>query len=188
MIETRARSFADLVGFPACLGPALPGETHGTTVIALRFDQGVLVLADRRATAGNLIMYDQAEKVLPLDDHTVVGISGAYGRSLEVCRFLRHSFKFYARMHLQELSFEGKLMEISRALAANQAEAMAGAVNKCCPVTGILDHLARRGVNRGAAHAGPAGVAASRVRCQHDVVDVAGHGAGIANRYRAGNV
>lgn len=140
MIETRARSFAELVGFPACLGPALPGETHGTTVLALRFDQGVLVLADRRATAGNLIMYDQAEKVLPLDDHTVVGISGAYGRSLEVCRFLRHSFKFYARMHLQELSFEGKLMEISRALAANQAEAMAG-VGFFLPIVAAYDRV-----------------------------------------------
>ncbi|MEJ5171863.1 MAG: hypothetical protein WHU10_12815, partial [Fimbriimonadales bacterium] len=87
MIEAGARSFAELVGFPDCLGPALPGETHGTTVLALRFDGGVLVLADRRATAGNLIMFDQAEKVLPLDDFTVVGISGAYGRSLEVCRY-----------------------------------------------------------------------------------------------------
>jgi proteasome beta subunit len=138
MIEARSRSFAELVNFPACLGPAVPCETHGTTVLALRFDGGVLVLADRRATAGNLIMFDQADKVLPLDDHTVAAISGAYGRSLEVCRFLRHSFKFYARMHLQELSLEGKLMEIGRALAANQADALAG-VGFFLPIVAAYD-------------------------------------------------
>lgn len=122
-----ASSFAELVGFPpASWAHAPSGETHGTTVLALRYDAGVLVLADRRATMGNLIMFDQAEKVIPLDDHTVVAISGSFARSVEMTRFLKHSFKYYRRVVMDDLSLDGKLMEISRALSANLASAMQG--------------------------------------------------------------
>ena len=121
-----ATSFADLVGFdPAKLGQS-PDETHGTTVFAIRYDEGVMVVADRRATMGNLIMYDHAEKIEVIDDTTVVAISGSYARSLEVCRFLRHSLKYYERLNLYRVSSEGKLMEISRALAGNMSMAMQG--------------------------------------------------------------
>ncbi|MCC7230178.1 MAG: hypothetical protein IT203_07270, partial [Fimbriimonadaceae bacterium] len=66
MIHAQSKSFFDLVDWRPKLG-ATPDEVHGTTVLALKFDGGVLTLADRRATAGNLIMYDQAEKIFALD-------------------------------------------------------------------------------------------------------------------------
>ena len=119
-----SRSFAELVGFGPAQGQA--SETHGTTVLALRFDKGVLMLADRRATMGNLIMYEHAEKILPLDNRTVVAVSGAYARSLEVSRYLRHAFKYYERLNLVEISAEGKLMEISKALQGNLPAAAEG--------------------------------------------------------------
>lgn len=102
------------------------GDTHGTTVLMLRFDEGVLAIADRRATMGNLVVYDRAEKIIPLDDATVVAISGSFARSLEVCRLLQHAFRYYRRMHLQDISLDGKLNEISKALAANMPMAMQG--------------------------------------------------------------
>lgn len=113
-------------------------ETHGTTVLALRYDGGVLTLADRRATAGNLIMYDQAEKIVALDDRTVVAISGAFAKSIEVCRYLKHSFKYYRRTVLQEMSLEGKLTEISRALAGNAPMAMQG-IGLFLPIVSAYD-------------------------------------------------
>lgn len=120
------RDFAELVGFN--LGPASEEAVHGTTVMALRFDEGVIIIADRRATIGNLIMYEGAEKIEVLDDQTVVAISGAYARSLEVCRYLKHMFKYYERLNLFEISTEGKLMEISRSLANNLEIARQGGV------------------------------------------------------------
>lgn len=136
MIAGGPRTFQDIVPFPQAVPTAL--ETHGTTVLALRFDQGVLLLADRRATAGNLIMYDQAEKIMPLDDSTVVAISGAFARSVEVCRYLKHSFKYYRRSVLQEMSLEGKLTEISRALAGNAPMAMQG-IGVFLPIVAAYD-------------------------------------------------
>lgn len=113
-------------------------ETHGTTVLSLQYKGGVLTLADRRATMGSMIMFDQAEKVFALDDHTVVAISGSFARSVEICRLLKHSFKYYRRMQLSEMSLEGKLQEISRALANNLGMAMNG-VGVFLPIVAAYD-------------------------------------------------
>lgn len=137
-LSTEARTFDDLTGFdPLKLGVSTP-ETHGTTVLSMRFDGGVLTLADRRATAGNLIMYDRAEKIMALDDRTVVAISGAFARSVEVCRYLKHSFAYYRRTSLQELSLEGKLASISQALAGNAPMAMQG-IGLFLPIVSAYD-------------------------------------------------
>lgn len=139
-MAVESRSFSQLVGFdPAAAKSGNGGlETHGTTVIAVRFDEGVLMLADRRATAGNLIMFDLAEKVMALDDSTVIAISGSFARSVEIARFLKHSFKYYRRTTLSEMSLDGKLMEISRALAGNMTMAMEG-IGVFLPIVAAYD-------------------------------------------------
>jgi proteasome beta subunit len=143
-LQITSQSFAELVGFngdrtsSASLSGGSGLETHGTTVLALKYDSGVLLLADRRATAGNLIMYDQADKIMSLDDATVIAISGAFARSIEVCRMLKHSFKYYRRTVLHEMSLDGKLMEISRALAGNAPMAMQG-IGVFLPIVAAYD-------------------------------------------------
>jgi proteasome beta subunit len=135
-----ARSFAELVQFPQHLNPPPKGvaDTRATTVLALRYKNGILNLGDRRATAANYVMYDRAEKILPLDDHTLVAISGSYARSVEVVRYLKHAFKYYSRTQLQDLSLEGKLQEVTRALAGNLSSAMEG-VGLFIPVVSAYD-------------------------------------------------
>ena len=85
-------------------------------------------------------MYDQAEKIVPLDDFTVIAISGAFARSVEICRFLKHSFKYYRRITQLEMSLDGKLMEISRALANNMSLAMQG-IGAFVPIVAAYDKL-----------------------------------------------
>lgn len=125
-MNLETRGFSELVDFQPILGGDAGLETHGTTVLTIQYDQGVLALADRRATMGNLIMFERAEKVFALDDATLIAISGAFARSVEICRFLQHSFKYFERLNLHTLSVEGKLMEISRALAQNLPNVMQG--------------------------------------------------------------
>lgn len=133
--------FARLVGYQPTPPTRSEHEAHGTTVLALRYDLGVLMLADRRATMGNLIMFEKAEKIVPLDRRTLVAISGAYARSVEVCRYLKHAFKYYERRNLHEISAEGKLMEISKALKSNMVgENMAGVF---LPIAATYDRRAR---------------------------------------------
>ncbi len=139
MMTPLAKPFSELVAGSLISGKVQHDvETHGTTVLALRFNEGIVVFADRRATIGNLIMFEQAEKIMPLDDLTVVAISGSFARSIEICRYLKHSYKYYRRAVLQELTLEGKLSEISRALAGNVEMAMNG-IGVFIPIVAAYD-------------------------------------------------
>jgi proteasome beta subunit len=113
-------------------------DTHATTVIAVKYRDGVINIADRRATAGNTVMYDQAEKVMALDDHTLISISGSFAKSVEVVRYLRHAFKYYERSQLQSMSLDGKLQELSRVIANNVPAALQG-IGAFIPIVSTFD-------------------------------------------------
>ena len=100
--------------------------TMGTTILAFKYRDGVLVAGDRRATAGNMVMYDRTDKVLEVDRHSVLAIAGVPATAYEMVRILEHSFKYYRRTQLQELSFEGKLRAVSKLLKENVSAALAG--------------------------------------------------------------
>ncbi|HID07930.1 MAG TPA: proteasome subunit alpha [Armatimonadetes bacterium] len=117
---------------------------HGTTVIAVKFKDGVLNVADRRAMASNMILYEEAEKILPLDDYTLIAIAGSYARAIEAVRFLRHSFKYYARSQLQDMSLEGKLSEVSRVLSHALPEALEG-IGGFLPIVSTYDLMRHEG-------------------------------------------
>jgi proteasome beta subunit len=145
ILVPHSKTFAELVGYSAASGAdarrsgsgrAL--DTAATTVLAVRYNQGVLLLGDKRATAGNLVMFDQAEKIVPLDDSTVIAISGSFAKSIEIARYLKHSFKYYRRTTMAEMSLDGKLMEITRALAANMPMAMEG-IGVFLPIVAAYD-------------------------------------------------
>ncbi len=119
-------------------------DTHGTTVIAVKYSDGVLNVADRRATAGMGVMYDRAEKILPLDDHTLVAISGSFAKAIEIARYLRHAFKYYSRSQLQPMSLEGKLAEMTRAISNNLPMALQG-IGAFIPVLSAYDMEADEG-------------------------------------------
>ncbi len=140
-------SGADRLPLPTPV-PVVPGardmDTHGTTVIAVKYKDGIVNVADRRATAGYTVMYDQAEKVMALDDHTLISISGSFSKSVEVVRYLRHSFKYFERSQLQPMSLEGKLMELQRVIANNVSAALSG-VGAFIPVLSTFDTEANQG-------------------------------------------
>ena len=100
--------------------------TTATTILAFKYRDGVLVAGDRRATAGNMVMYDRTDKVLEIDRHSVMAIAGVPATAYEMARILEHSFKYYRRTQLQELSFEGKLRALSKLLKENVPAALAG--------------------------------------------------------------
>jgi proteasome beta subunit len=126
------------------IAPEEPIGVHGTTVIAVKFCDGVLNVADRRATASNFIMYEEAEKILILDDETLIAIAGSYAAASEAVRFLRHSFKYYARSQLQEMSLEGKLSEVSRVLRQSVPSALQG-IGGFLPIVSAYDRKKAEG-------------------------------------------
>lgn len=126
----------------------LPSETtqhgvdieiaHSTTVVAVRYRDGVIIAGDRRATAGTAVIYDRAEKVLQIDKHSVLAISGSPAIAYEIARILEHSFQYFRRSQLQELSLEGKLRMLSRLIRDNLAMALQG-IGGVIPIFALYD-------------------------------------------------
>jgi proteasome beta subunit len=101
-------------------------QTQATTILALKFKDGVLVAGDRRATAGNTVVYDRADKVLEIDAWSLMAIAGVPATAWEMARMLEHSFQFYRRTQLQEMSLDGKVRALSKLLRDNFGFVMQG--------------------------------------------------------------
>ncbi len=107
-------------------GPSPFAQTQATTILAFKFAGGVLVAGDRRATAGNVVVYDRADKVLEIDTHSLMAIAGVPATAWEMARVLEHSFQFYRRSQLQEMSLEGKVRALSKLLRDNLSFVLQG--------------------------------------------------------------
>src|SRR5262249_13058151 len=93
-------------------GPAIE-ITHGTTVVAIRYADGVLMAGDRRATSGNLISQRSMEKVFPADRHSGVAIAGAAGPAMEMVKLFQLQLEHYEKVEGSQLSLEGKANQLS---------------------------------------------------------------------------
>ncbi|HRI12593.1 MAG TPA: proteasome subunit alpha [Verrucomicrobiota bacterium] len=103
-----------------------PPVTQATTVFAFRFADGVLMAGDRRATAGNIIVTDEVEKVVELDATSLLAIAGVPATAFEMARVLQTSFEYYRRSQLQALSLPAKVRTLARLLRDNLPLAMQG--------------------------------------------------------------
>ena len=100
--------------------------THGTTCVAVRYEDGVVMAGDRRATAGNLISHRSIEKVFAADRHSVVAIAGAAGPAIEMVRLFQLQLEHYEKVEGSQLSLEGKANQLSQMLRSNMPAAMSG--------------------------------------------------------------
>jgi proteasome beta subunit len=122
---------------PLTSGLAMP-QTTATTILAFKFQGGVLVAGDRRATAGNTVVYDRADKVLEIDRHSIMAIAGVPATAWEMARVLEHSFQFFRRTQLQEMSVDGKVRALSKLLRENFGFVMQG-VGVVVPIFATYD-------------------------------------------------
>ena len=111
---------------------------EGTTILAIRYAKGVLIAGDRRATTGNLVVYDRADKVLCIDDTAAMALSGSPAMAYDIARMLETSFQHYRRSQLQPLSLDGKLRVLSRLLRENLPMAMQG-IGAVVPIFAAYD-------------------------------------------------
>lgn len=140
--EDPGPSFAGLLGQlgqrpdpgSAGLGPAVAGPEgfpeiiHGTTVVATKFQDGVVIAGDRRATAGNLISHRNMKKVFPADRWSGVAIAGAAGPALEMVKMFQLQLEHYEKVEGHPLSLEGKANQLSQMLRGHLPAAMQGFV------------------------------------------------------------
>ncbi len=125
-------SFAELLRRTGLVPPAptspLENVTHGTTVVALRYDEGVVMAGDRRATSGNLISHRTMEKVFAADRHSGVAIAGAAGPAMDMVKLFQLQLEHYEKVEGTELSLEGKANQLSGMVRQHLPAAMQGLV------------------------------------------------------------
>ena len=102
--------------------------THGTTVVAVRYADGVVMAGDRRATSGNLISHRTMEKVYAADRHSGVAIAGAAGPAMDMVKLFQLQLEHYEKVEGSELSLEGKANQLSGMVRSNLPAAMQGLV------------------------------------------------------------
>jgi len=92
---------------------------EGTTVLALRFADGVVMAGDRRATEGHLVAHRYIQKVFAADGHSAVAIAGTAGIAVEMVRLFQVELEHYEKIEGTVLSLEGKANFLAR-LVRNQ--------------------------------------------------------------------
>jgi proteasome beta subunit len=102
------------------------GVPHGTTIVALRYADGVVLAGDRRATEGYSIAHRGIEKVFPADRYSAVGIAGAAGPAVDMVRLFQTQLEHYEKVEGLTLSLEGKANQLAQMVRANLPMAMEG--------------------------------------------------------------
>jgi proteasome beta subunit len=146
-------SFVDLIraARPEALPTvfAKPGATadlpvpHGTTVLGLKYADGIVMAGDRRATAGNLIADAKIRKVFPADDYSAIAIAGAAGQAEEIVKLFQLELEHYEKITGDRLSLEGKANRLAQMIRQNLPAAMQGLI--VVPLFGGYDELRAEG-------------------------------------------
>ena len=101
---------------------------HGTTIVCIKFADGVVMAGDRRATEGYTIASRRMDKVSQCDHWSAMAISGAAGPGMEIVRLLQTELEHYEKVEGEPLSLEGKANKLSQMIRANLPAAMQGLV------------------------------------------------------------
>ncbi len=107
---------------------ALAPAPHATTVVALRYADGVIMAGDRRATMGNIIAHRAMEKVFEADRYSAVAIAGSAGMAVEMVRLFQVQLEHYEKVEGTTLSLEGKANQLAQMVRQNLPLAMQGLV------------------------------------------------------------
>ncbi|MBY0248973.1 MAG: proteasome subunit beta [Nitrospiraceae bacterium] len=92
---------------------------HATTVLAIKFQQGVVIAGDRRATEGFQIADRRIEKVFKIDEFSAMAIAGAAGPCIEMARLFQTELEHYEKLEGMQLSCEGKANKLGQMVKAN---------------------------------------------------------------------
>ncbi len=114
----------------ASLGPreVVGRVAEGTTVLALRYDEGVVMAGDRRATEGSFIAHRYIEKVHQTDTHSAVAVAGAAGPALEMVRLFQTELEHYEKVQGTRLSVAGQANRLAALIRGHFELALRGLV------------------------------------------------------------
>ncbi|HEV8116377.1 MAG TPA: proteasome subunit beta, partial [Acidimicrobiales bacterium] len=103
-------------------------DRHATTIVAVTYADGVVMAADRRATAGSSIAQRDVRKLHAADRHSGIAIAGSAGFGLELIRLFQLQLEHYEKSEGMALSLEGKANQLAGMVRQHLGLAMQGFV------------------------------------------------------------
>jgi proteasome beta subunit len=104
---------------PRAGGAGMVPVPQATTVLAIKYQQGVIIAGDRRATEGYQIAERRIEKVFKIDDYSAMAIAGAAGPCIEMAKLFQTELEHYEKLEGMQLSCEGKANKLGQMVKAN---------------------------------------------------------------------
>ena len=101
---------------------------QATTVLAVKYRDGVVIAGDRRATEGFQIADRRIEKVFKIDEWSAMAIAGAAGPCIEMAKLFQTELEHYEKLEGMPLSCEGKANKLGQMVKANLPMAVQGLV------------------------------------------------------------
>ncbi len=92
----------------------------GTTTVALKCKDGVILAADKRATMGNFISNKEALKIYPVDERIAATIAGGVGDAQNIVRILRAEAKLFRMNRRRPITVKGAATLTSNILNGNR--------------------------------------------------------------------
>lgn len=111
---------------------------EGTTVLALRYQSGVVMAGDRRATEGHLVAHRRIRKVFPADEYSAVATAGTAGLAMDMVKLFQVELEHYEKIEGLRLSLEGKASFLARLVRGHLPMAFQGLA--VVPLFGGHDH------------------------------------------------
>ncbi len=111
---------------------------QGTAVVAFHYADGVIVAGDRRIMAGSNLMFERCEKIIPVDEFSLMAVAGVPAIAFEISRILSHYFEYYRRTQVRPMSLEGKIRAFSKLLKENLTASTSG-LTRVSPIFATYD-------------------------------------------------
>jgi proteasome beta subunit len=99
-----------------------------TTILAMRFREGVIVAGDRQATEGFEISSRRIEKLYNADNYSVIAMAGAAGPCLDMAKLFQVEMEHYEKIEGETLALEGKANKLAQMVRQNLPAAFQGLV------------------------------------------------------------
>ena len=114
-----------------------------TTILALRFADGVVMAGDRQATEGFEVSSRRIEKLYDADTHSVVAMAGVAGPCLDMAKLFQVEMEHYEKIEGAPLALEGKANRLAQMVKQNLPAAFQGLV--VVPIFAGYDVYAEQG-------------------------------------------
>ena len=100
----------------------------GTTILTMKYKDGVFIAGDRQAIEGFQVGERRIEKVYKTDDYSAIAVAGVAGPCIEMAKLFQIQLEYHEKQESVALSLEGKANFLSGLIRSNLSAAMVGLV------------------------------------------------------------